>query len=153
MFFHRSVPAQKLRREVGPPVERVIICHKFYDQNKCSKNIHLPRKMRFCAYASSSKTPSSRRRSCQCLFCPNKTPIFGQLFLCRVSASTRKSWLWLRLCGCGCPDETGCQTIHIAKHPVKKQRNTSQNKHFQNGPLNPRQHQREAIRRCIVSPQ
>jgi hypothetical protein len=37
-IFCRSVPAQKLRREVGPRVERVIICLKFYDQNQCSKN-------------------------------------------------------------------------------------------------------------------
>ena len=79
------------------------------------------REMRFYAYTTRSKTTSSRRHSHRCLFYLNKTPIFGQTFLCCISVSTRKSWLRRRPCGCDCPDEMKCQTTLKLKCALKKQ--------------------------------
>ena len=83
--------------------------------------MNLLHKMRFCDYASWSKTRSSRRHSRQCSFYLNKTPIFWHTFLCCISASTRKSWLRRRPCGCGCPDEMKCRTIPKLKLALEKQ--------------------------------
>ena len=93
---------------------------KFTTQTHRQKTMNLLHKMRFCDYASLSKTRSSRRHLRQCSFYPNKTQIFGHTFLCCISASTRKSWLRRRPCGCGCPDEMKCQTTLKLKRAFAK---------------------------------